>query len=214
MILKILALSIQSEKMIEIKIFNRWSTKEIKVKDPGLEKYISLQPVFVPKSRGRFSKQQFYRSKMNIVERLITKLMVPGHRGKKHVLSSGRTVGKYSTNYKTVKKTFEKIESLTKKNPVEVLIGAIENAARREEIASYQVGSIIVRRAVITSPQRRVDVVLKNIVQAAYRKSFGKKANIVDALTNEIIAAYNNDRGKSDSIKEKERSEREAEGAR
>jgi len=214
LILKILALSIQSEKMIEIKIFNRWSTKEIKVKDPGLEKYISLQPVFVPKSRGRFSKQQFYRSKMNIVERLITKLMVPGHRGKKHVLSSGRTVGKYSTNYKTVKKTFEKIESLTKKNPVEVLIGAIENAARREEIASYQVGSIIVRRAVITSPQRRVDVVLKNIVQAAYRKSFGKKANIVDALTNEIIAAYNNDRGKSDSIKEKERSEREAEGAR
>ncbi len=200
--------------MIEIKIFNRWSTKEIKVKDLGLEKYISLQPVFVPKSGGRFSEQQFYKSKMNIVERLITKLMVPGHRGKKHVLSSGRTVGKYSTNYKTVKKTFEKIESLTKKNPVEVLIGAIENAARREEIASYQVGGIIVRRAVITSPQRRVDVVLKNIVQAAYRKSFGKKENIVDALTNEIIAAYNNDRSKSDSIKEKERSEREAEGAR
>jgi ribosomal protein S7 len=37
---------------------------------------------------------------------------------------------------------------------------------------------------------------------------------MVDALTSEIIAAYNNDASKSEAIKEKERIEREAEGAR
>ena len=91
---------------------------------------------------------------------------------------------------------------------------AIENSALKEEITQYQIGGIIVRRAVITAPQRRVDLALVNIVQAAYRKSFGKKENMVGTLTNEIIAAYNNDGSKSEAIKEKERVERESEGAR
>jgi small subunit ribosomal protein S7 len=200
--------------MSEIKIFGRWSTKDVKVKDIGLEKYINLQPVLIPRSGGRYAKQQFHKSKMNIVERLMNKLQVPGHRGKKHMLTSGRAVGKTLIHYKIVKKTFEKIEQQTKKNPIEVLVRAIENSALREEITQYQVGGIIVRRAVVTSPQRRVDLALSNIVQAAYRKAFGKKENMVDALTNEIIAAYNNDASKSEAIKEKERIEKEAEGAR
>jgi ribosomal protein S7 len=54
---------------------------------------------------------------------------------------------------------------------------------------------------------------LRSIVQASYRKSFGK-GSIVDSLANELIAASENDASKSDSIKEKERMEREAEGAR
>lgn len=200
--------------MIEIKIFDKWPTKEIIIKDLGLQKYINIQPLILTKSSGRYSKKQFHKSKMNIVERLINKLMVPGHKGRKHVLTSGKTVGKFFINYKTVKKTFERIEQITKKNPIEILVRAIENAALREEIAAYQVGGIIVRRAVITSPQRRVDLALKNIVQASYRKSFGKKEDIVDTLTNEIIAAYNNDASKSDAIREKDRIEKESEGAR
>lgn len=200
--------------MTEIKIFDRWSTKGIEVKDLGLAKYINLEPVLVPRSGGRYAKQQFYKSKMNIVERLMNKLQVPGHRGKRHALTSGRCVGKTAIQYKIVKRTFEKIEKMTNKNPIEVLVRAIENAALREEITSYQLGGIIVRRAVITSPQRRVDLALSNIVQASYRKAFGKKEDMTDILTNEIIAAYNNDKSKSEAIKEKERIEREAEGAR
>ncbi|MDI6798579.1 MAG: 30S ribosomal protein S7 [Candidatus Aenigmarchaeota archaeon] len=201
-------------KMEEIKIFDRWSTKGIEVKDLGLAKYINLEPVLVPRSGGRYAKQQFYKSKMNIVERLMNKLQVPGHRGKKHVITSGRAAGKTSIHYRIVKEAFEKIEQITKKNPIEVLVGAIENAALREEITAYQVGGIIVRRAVVTSPQRRVDLALSNIVQASYRKSFGKKESMPNALKNEIIAAYNNDASKSEAIKEKEMREREAEGAR
>lgn len=200
--------------MAEIKIFNRWDTKGIEVKDMGLRKYINLEPTIVPKTQGRNAKHQFYKSKMNIVERLINKLQVPGHRGKKHLISSGRATGKINIQYKIVKKTFEKIEQITKKSPIEVLVRAIENAALREEITQYQVGGIIVRRAVITAPQRRVDLALSNIVQAAYRKSFGKKENIVDTLTNEILGAYNKDTQKSEAIKERDRFEREAEGAR
>ncbi len=139
---------------------------------------------------------------------------MPGHRGKKHVLTSGRCVGKTEIQYKIVKKTFEKIEQQTKKNPIEVFVRALENSALREEITQYQVGGIIVRRAVITSPQRRVDLALSNMVQTAYRKSFGKKEDMVGALTAEIAAAYNNDASKSEAIKERERIEREAEGAR
>jgi small subunit ribosomal protein S7 len=151
---------------------------------------------------------------MNIVERLMNKMMVPGHRGKKHTITSGRVVGKIALQYKILKKTFERIEQITKKNPIEVLVRAIENAALCEEITAFQVGGIILRRAVITSPQRRVDIALKNIVQSAYRKSFGKKESMVDALTEGIVAAYNNDASKSEAVKDRERIEREAEGAR
>jgi len=79
---------------MEMKIFDRWSVSGIEVKDIGLKKYINLSPAIVPRTRGRQHKQQFHKSKMNIVERLINKMMVPGHRSKKHVLSSGRATGK------------------------------------------------------------------------------------------------------------------------
>jgi len=151
---------------------------------------------------------------MSIVERLLNKLQVPGHRGKKHILTSGRATGKTMIHYKILKEAFEKIEQQTKKNPIEVLVKAIENSALREEITQYQVGGIIVRRAVITSPQRRIDLSLSNIVQSSYRKSFGKKESMAGALASEIIGAYSNDGSKSEAIKERERIERESEGAR
>jgi len=200
--------------MAEIKVFDKWSTKDIEVKDIGLRNYINLEPVLIPRSGGRHARHQFHKSKMIIVERLMNKLQVPGHHGKKHILTSGRAVGKTLIHYRIVKETFERVEQQTKKNPIEVLVRAVENSAMREETTQYQVGGMMVRRAVITSPQRRVDLSLSNIVQAAYRKSFGKKDTMVDALTAEIIAAYNNDGSKSEAIKERERIEREAEGAR
>ena len=92
----------------EIKLFGKWPY-DVKVLDKGLERYINLTPKIIPKSCGRFAKRQFHKSKMNIVERLITHLMVPGHKGKKHVLTSGRVVGRWQTTYKIVEKAFDKI---------------------------------------------------------------------------------------------------------
>lgn len=200
--------------MVELKLFNRWGFEGIEIKDPSLKPYINLRPVVIPKSSGRYSQRKFYKSKMNIVERLVNKLMVPGHRGKKHLLTSGRNIGKTQTILNIVKEVFEKLEKKTGKNPIEILVGAIENAALREEITSYRMGGIMVRKAVVTSPQRRVDHALTVITQSAYRKAFGKKISMADALVNEIFYAYQNDASKSEAIKEKERIEREASGAR
>ena len=200
--------------MPELKLFNRWSFEGIEIKDVGLKPYINLKPIVIPKTGGKFSQRQFYKSKMNIVERLVNKLMVPGHRGKKHLLTSGRNTGKTQTILNMIKEVFEKLEKRANKNPIEVLVGAIENAALREEITSYQMGGIMVRKAVCTSPQRRVDKALTVITQSAYRKSFGKKISMADALADEIFFAYKNDASKSEAIKEKERIEREASGAR
>ncbi|HLC59435.1 MAG TPA: 30S ribosomal protein S7 [archaeon] len=200
--------------MAEIKLFGKWDSNGIQIDDAGLKNYLNISPKIIPKSSGRLSSQQFYKSKMHIVERLMNKLMVSGHKSRKHVITSGRNVGKLIKEFKTVKKALEKIEQITRKNPVEVLVKAIENSALREETAAYQVGGIIVRKAVITSPQRRVDISIKNIAQASYRKSFGKKENVVDALVGEIVGAYNNDQNKSEAVKERVRVEKEAEGAR
>ncbi len=199
--------------MADVKLFDRWEIKA-EIKDPGLKNYINIKPYVVPRSsHGRHNKKQFYKSELNVVERLMNHLFVAGHRGKRHKITSGSLAGKSMTAYSIVKESFEIIEKKTKNNPLEILVGAIENAALREEVSSYQVGSIIARKAVITAPQRRVDIALRLFAQGAYRKSFKSRKGIAQTLADEIIAAYNNSKD-STAIMEKERLEREAEGAR
>ncbi len=197
-----------------MKLFGKWETEGIEVKDPGLKAYINLKSVIVPRTFGRHSQKPFHKSNMHIVERLMNHLFVPGHRGKKHFITSGRNVGKTFKVWKIVEKAFEILEKRTKKNPIEVFVRAIENAALREEITSFQVGGIIVRKAVVTSPQRRVDIALRLMVQGAYQKAFDNPKTMAESLAEEILAAYENDSQKSYAIKEKERIEREAAGAR
>ena len=197
-----------------VKLFDKWSMENISVNDPGLRKYISLKPLIVPRSFGRQAAKQFHKSQMNIVERLMNHMFVSGHRGKKHLITSGSNVGKTSKIYKILDGTFRILEQKTGKNPIEVLVKALENAALREEITSFQVGGIIVRKAVITSPQRRIDLALRLITQGSYQKSFNKLKTMAEALADEIFACYNYDSQNSHAIREKERIEREAGGAR
>ncbi|MEM5872495.1 MAG: 30S ribosomal protein S7 [Candidatus Aenigmatarchaeota archaeon] len=197
-----------------IKIFNKWDIEGIEVKDPGLKNYINLKPFIVPKTFGRTAKKQFHKSQMNIIERLANHIFVSGHRGKKHLITSGRNVGKTFKVWKIVEDSFKILEEKTKKNPIEVFVRALENAALREEITSFQVGGIIVRKAVVTSPQRRVDIALRLMVQGAFQKAFNSPKRMAETLADEIYAAYNNDAQNSYAIKEKERIEREAAGAR
>jgi small subunit ribosomal protein S7 len=200
--------------MVEVKLFNKWSFAGITVNDPGLKNYINLKPVILPRSCGRSAAQQFHKSNMNIVERLTTHMFVPGHRGKKHLINSGRCVGNTQSIWKVIIEAFGIVEAKTKTNPVEVFVRALENAALREEITSFQVGGIMVRRAVIASPQRRVDLALRMMTQGAYQKSVGKPKTSAEAIADEIVAAYNYDAQNSVAIREKERIEREAAGAR
>ncbi len=196
----------------DMKLFGRWDSG-ITVNDPGLAAYISLKPRLLPRSGGALQKHRFYKSKMHIIERLALHLLVPGHQGKKHRLSSGRFGGAFGTVLKSMEKALEIIEKKENKNPIEIFVRAIENAALREEIMTYQMGSVVARDAVISAPQRRVDKVLRSFAQGIYRKSFGKNSSLEEAIAAEIIAAY---KGSTDSfaIKEKDRVEREALGAR
>ena len=200
--------------MTEIKLFNRWSTN-VEVKDPGLKNYINLKPVIVPKTYGRYASQQFHKSSdINIIERIMNRMYVPGHRGKRHLLSSGRCGGNSMSAWKNMIETLDMIEKRTKKNPIEIIVKAIENAALREEITSFQMGGIMARKAVLSSPQRRVDLVLRLLTQGAYQKAYSGHKKTAQCLADEFIAAYENDATKSNAIREKERIEREAAGAR
>ncbi len=199
--------------MTEIKLFNKWDVKGIEVKDKGLQNVISLKPVFVPRTHGRL-KGSFRKTDMNIVERLINHVMVPGHRGKKHLLDSEMCTGKGVGAYNIVKKSLEIVEKKTGKNPIAVLVKALENAALREEVTSYRLGGIMVRKAVVTSPRRRVDLALRIMVQGSYQKAHNSKKSFSECLAEEIVGAYNYDMQNSYAIKEKERIEREASSAR
>jgi len=195
-------------------LFGRWDTSGIEVKDKGLSVYMTLKPVLIPRNYGRHAGRKFHKLDMSIVERLMNKMMIPGHKSKKHVLTSGASGGKSERVMRLTKEVFSKIEQQTKQNPVQVLVTAIENAALLEEITAYQMGGIMVRKAVVTSPQRRIDWALRLITQTAYQKSFNSKKSIVDSMVAEILACYNKDVQNSNAMRERERIEREAEGAR
>lgn len=197
----------------EVLAFNKWSTRGITVEDPGLEKYISLEPRIVPKTGARYAGKKFHKSKIFIVERLINKVMVPGHRGSKHTITSEGATGKAITASQIVERAFELIERQTKQNPIKVFVKAIENAAPREEIVTIEYGGARYPKAVECSPQRRIDVALRYFVQGAFDKSFNKKKGIESALADEIIAAYKID-PKSLAIFKKNEIERQADSAR
>lgn len=199
--------------MSEIKVFNRWSAEGISVTDPGLKDYVTLEPKVVPKTGARYAGQRFHKSKIFIVERLINKLMIPGHKGKKHSKSSGSCTGKAITAYKLVEDVFKNIESRTKENPLKVLVKAIENSAPREEIVTIEYGGARYPKAVECASQRRVDLVLRHFVQGAYQKSFGTKKSAVEALTDEITLAYQSN-PMSNAIAKKNEIERQADASR
>ncbi|MBD3309676.1 30S ribosomal protein S7 [Candidatus Woesearchaeota archaeon] len=177
--------------MAEIKVFEKWDTEGIKVDDVGLVDYINTEPKIVPKTGARYAGNRFHKSKLFIVERLINKVMVPGHKAKKHFRSSGRITGKANTAFQTVKKAFEIIEKTTKENPVKVFVKALENAAPREEIITIEYGGARYPKAIECAPQRRIDITLRLMTQGAYQKSFDSKKSIEQTLADEIIGAYN-----------------------
>ncbi len=176
---------------MEVKVFNKWSVEGIQVEDPGLQKYLSLTPRIIPKTGARYAGQRFHKSKTFIVERLINKLMVTGHQGKKHKRTSGHHTGNTETIIKEVITAFEIIEKKTNQNPIYVLVKAIENAAPREEVTSIEYGGARYPKPVEVAPQRRIDLALKYMTQGSYAKAFKSKKSLAEALAEEIINAFN-----------------------
>ncbi len=199
-------------RISDIKIFNLYDISEIKIEDQGLKQYINLQPKIVLKSHGR-NIEKFGYTNVNLVERFVNRLAVPGHRGKKHKIRTNWASGKYSKNLRIMLDALKIVEEKTKQNPVQVLVKAIENAAPRDEITVIEYGGARYPQAVDISPSRRLAITIRYIVHGAYDKAFNKKASIAEGLAKEIVAAYEKSSDSLAMIKKNE-AEKQADSAR
>ena len=98
-----------SEQTTNLKIFDKYDISTIQIQDEGLKSAINLKPKLVLKNQGR-GVGKFSQTKVNIVERLMNKISVAGHRGKKHRLEKGNATGKYTKNMKITLDVLEIIE--------------------------------------------------------------------------------------------------------
>jgi len=186
----------------KVKLFEKWVFEGVEVKDLGLKQYVSVRPVYVPHSMGRHEHGRFRKSEMNVVERLINNLMRPG-----------KNAGKKLRAIIVVKNAFEVIHLRTGRNPIEVLVRAIENSAPCEDTTRISYGGIVYHQAVDISPQRRVDLALRFITEGARNASFSNPKPFEECLAEELILAANKDI-KSYAVQKRNEMERVAMHAR
>lgn len=196
----------------KFKIFDLYDITGIKVQDPGLKKVINLKPKLVLKSQGRHA-EKLGQIDVNVVERLMNKISTAGHRGKKHKIEKGDSTGKYEKNMKIVLEAFRIIKEKTGKNPVQVLVNAIEKAAPRDGVTIIEYGGARYPQAVDMSPLRRVNITLRNIAHGSSDKAFNKKKDFSEGLAEEIMLA-SNENGDSFALKKKKEAEAQADSAR
>jgi len=172
----------QKQEEKEINLFDKWSFKGIEVKDSGLQRYIPLKPVVIPHSMGRHEHKRFRKANVSVVERIINNLMRPG-----------KNAGKKAKATNIVKSAFEIIHLRTGKNPIDVLVRAVENSAPCEDTTRLSYGGTVYHLSVDVSPQRRVDLALRHISEGARQASINNPRSIEECLAEELILAANHD---------------------
>ena len=178
------------------KLFGEWTFDEITVRDIGLQRYLNIEPIFLPHSGGRHTARKFRKSDMSIVERLINALMRPGGSG-----------GDKIRLISVVRNAFKIINIRTGRNPVEVLVRAVENSAPNEDTTRIGYGGVVYRLAVDISPQRRIDLALRFIVRGIRDSAFSNRLTLEEVLASQLVAAANND-GNAFSVRRKREVER------
>lgn len=181
-----------------IKLFGEWSFEGIDVRDIGLKRYLNLEPVWLPHSGGRHEARKFRKSRLNIVERFINSLIKPG--------SSG---GEKTRITNSVKTAFKIIHIKTGRNPVEMLVRAIENVSPNEDTTRIGYGGVVYRLAVDISPQRRIDIALRFIGRGIKEQTFGNRKTLEEIVADQLIGAANNE-GNNFAIRRKQEVERVA----
>jgi len=191
-------------------LFRKWDLSDIEIKDPGLKTAISLKKVISPMTYGRSALKRFNKAEVNIVERLVNKLM---HFGKKYAKNTGRMAGKKISVINTVKAALEIISLKTGKNPIEVLVRAIEFSAPNEDTTRIVYGGTVYHVSVDVSPLRRVDLALRFIADGVKEATFSNPKAIEEYLAEHLIIAAAND-SKAPSVKKKNELERIAQASR
>ena len=193
-----------------ILLFRKWDLSEIEIKDIGLKTAICLKKTIIPMDFGRSALRRFNKADVNIVERLVNKMM---HFGKKNSKNTGRMAGKKIHIYNVVKTAFEIIHLKTGKNPVEVLVRAIENSAPNEDTTRIVYGGTVYHVSVDVAPIRRVDLALRFIADGVKEATFSNPKPIEEFLSEHLILSAKND-PTSPSVKRKNELERIAQASR
>ncbi|NAL76650.1 30S ribosomal protein S7 [Nitrososphaera sp. AFS] len=195
---------------VNILLFNKWDTNKIQIKDLGLQKVISLKPAVIPLTSGRHERQRFRKAEVNIVERLANKMM---HFGKRYAKNTGRMGGKKAKMLTVIRTAFDMIYVQTGKNPLELLVSAIENASPNEDTTRIVYGGVVYHVSVDVAPLRRVDLALRFIAEGVRESSYSNSQTIDEVLAKEIVSASVNDMS-SHAIKKKNEQERVAMASR
>ena len=191
-------------------LFRKWDTTEITINDIGLKTAISLKQTIIPLDFGRSALKRFNKADVNIVERFANKLM---HFGKKYAKNTGRMGGKKTHSLNVVRTAFEIINLKTGKNPVEVLVRAVENSAPNEDTTRIVYGGTVYHVSVDVAPLRRVDLALRFIADGIKEATFSNPKPIEEYVAEHLILSANNDTN-SPSIKKKNELERVAQASR
>ena len=193
-------------------LFRKWDTTEIEFNDVGLKTAIvcSEKQIIMPLDFGRSALKRYNKGQVHIVERLANKLM---HFGKKYAKNTGRQGGKKHHSLNIVKTAFEIIHLKTGKNPVEILVRAVENSAPNEDTTRIVYGGTVYHVSVDVAPLRRVDLALRFIADAIKEATFSNPKPIEEYISEHLILAANND-PLAPSIKKKNELERVAQASR
>lgn len=191
----------QSKTLNFFPSLQKYNPEDVKVEDQGLARYINLDTENIYLGAVNANKM-FAKSKIPVVERIINNIM-----------RTQKYNGKKIKAYKIVRASFDIIEKKTKKNPLQILVNAIQNAAPKEEATRLRFGGILVPKAVDTSPQRRLDIAIRNISTGAVNTSHKNKKRMEQCLAEEIMKAAENDLN-SFAVSRKNEMERVAKSAR
>ena len=191
-------------------LFRKWDLSNIEIKDLGLKNAISVKKTVMPLTFGRSALKRFNKAEVNIVERLANKLL---HFGKKYAKNTGRMGGKKTRSINTVKAALEIINLKTGKNPIEVLVRAIERSAPNEDTTRIVYGGTVYHVSVDVAPLRRVDLALRFIAEGVRDASFSNPRAMEENLAEHLILAAANDMN-APSVKKKNELERIAMASR
>jgi small subunit ribosomal protein S7 len=183
-------------------LFDKYPFTGVVVTNPGLQRYININPVSIPHSSARHANRPFAKINVNIVERLINGMM-----------RTEWATGEKAKMYRVVEDAFDIIAKRTKSNPIQVFVDALCNSAPKEEVTRLRYGGINVPKAVDVSASRRLDIAMRNICRGALSSSHNNKKRLEQCLADEIVLASNREIN-SYAVAKKEELERIAASAR
>ena len=163
-------------------VFGKWDAAEVTCADPGLAPYINLTTIGTPHSGGRHANAWFGKSKLSVVERFINNLM-----------RTGKFSGKKQHCARAFENALDNIAQRTGENPLQKFIDAIIEAAPCEEITRIKVGAVSQPKAVDSSPNRRLDIALRNIAMGSASATAKSRRTLTEGIQSELSKAAEGD---------------------